>query len=207
MEDIRESMKKKRVYLAGPEVFLSEALQIAEVKKQVCKEFGLIGVFPLDNTLRVRSLSKRRAGLRISACNEELMRSCDAIIANMTPFRGPSADPGTAYEMGFMRGLEKPVFAYSNDSRLFKERTREYCIAKEARRKDEVRLEDENGMVIEDYDLADNLMLIGAIHSSGGAIVVADVPSPERQTNLTAFRACVQQAAQVLAARQARRIR
>ena len=28
---------------------------------------------------------------------------------------------GTAYELGFMRGLNKPVFAYSNESRLFTE--------------------------------------------------------------------------------------
>ena len=32
------------------------------------------------------------------------MQGCDAMIVNLTPFRGPSADVGSAYEMGFMRG-------------------------------------------------------------------------------------------------------
>ena len=35
----------------------------------------------------------------------------------MTPFRGPSIDPGTAYEMGFMRALKRPVLGYRNDPR------------------------------------------------------------------------------------------
>jgi nucleoside 2-deoxyribosyltransferase len=37
------------------------------------------------------------------------------MIVNLTPFLGPSADVGSAYEMGFMRTLGRPIFAYSND--------------------------------------------------------------------------------------------
>ena len=42
------------------------------------------------------------------------MRSCDLLIANCTPFRGVSMDVGTAFEIGFMRALGRPVFGYSN---------------------------------------------------------------------------------------------
>ena len=52
--------------------------------------------------------------MQISAGNEELIRSCRLLIANLTPFRGPSADVGTAYEIGFARALKLPVYAYSN---------------------------------------------------------------------------------------------
>jgi nucleoside 2-deoxyribosyltransferase len=31
-----------------------------------------------------------------------MMDAADAIIANLTPFRGPGADPGTVYELGYM---------------------------------------------------------------------------------------------------------
>jgi nucleoside 2-deoxyribosyltransferase len=41
------------------------------------------------------------------------------MIVNLTPFRGPSADVGSAYEMGFMRALGRPIFAYSHDARPF----------------------------------------------------------------------------------------
>ena len=80
------------------------------------------------------------------------MRGCDAMIVNITPFRGPSADVGSAYERGFMRALGRPIFAYSNDSRRFPERVRAFC-------GDAVRLrptgenEDLDGMAIEPFGL------------------------------------------------------
>jgi nucleoside 2-deoxyribosyltransferase len=60
------------------------------------------------------SLGQR--ALAISRAMERVMQTCDAMIVNLTPFRGPSADVGSAYEMGFMRALGRPIFAYSNDS-------------------------------------------------------------------------------------------
>ena len=96
------------------------------------------------------------------------MQGCDAMIVNLTPFRGPSADVGSAYEMGFMRALGRPIFAYSNDSRLFVERVRAFC-------GDAVRLrptgehEDLDEMAIEPFELHDNLMLVGGSLTPAGA--------------------------------------
>ena len=36
-----------------------------------------------------------------------MMDAADAIIANLTPFRGPGADAGTVYELGYMAGRGK----------------------------------------------------------------------------------------------------
>ena len=44
------------------------------------------------------------------------MDAADAIIANLTPFRGAGADPGTVYELGYMAGRRKFCLAYSNDA-------------------------------------------------------------------------------------------
>ncbi|MFC7552233.1 nucleoside 2-deoxyribosyltransferase [Pseudoroseomonas wenyumeiae] len=41
----------------------------------------------------------------------------------MTPFRGPSADAGTVFELGFMRALGRPVFGYANAVANFRDRT------------------------------------------------------------------------------------
>jgi nucleoside 2-deoxyribosyltransferase len=49
------------------------------------------------------------------------------MIVNMTPFRAPSADVGSAYEMGFIRALGRPIFAYSNDERPFLDRVIAFC--------------------------------------------------------------------------------
>ena len=98
-----------RAYLAGPDIFLPEARQWAERKKAICARHGLIGVSPLDQLPDQPSdwaaLPKWQ---RIALRNETLIRSCDVMIANLTPFRGPSADVGPVYEVAFMRAIARP---------------------------------------------------------------------------------------------------
>src|SRR5438067_177093 len=112
-----------RVYLAGPDVFLPNATLQGEKKKAVCQTYGLQGVFPLDAEIAAANKPRRETGLLISQANERLIRSCAALIANMTPFRGVSTDVGTAYEMGFGCALGLVVFAYSNIATPFAQRT------------------------------------------------------------------------------------
>lgn len=177
-----------KIYLAGPEVFLPDAQEIGAAKKAVCAEYGLEGLFPLDGGLDLSGLTKRQAGLAIYDANIALIEAADGCIANVTPFRGPSLDPGTAYEIGHMRGLRKPVFAYSNDVRLFAARTRAFCGVSGAR--------DEEGLLIEDFGLTDNLMIDGAAVCSGSPILCEDKAGV--LDDLAAFRACAARAADIL---------
>jgi len=101
-----------KIYLAGPDVFLPDAIEIGRRKAALCATHGLTGLYPLDNVV---DLEADDASLRIFHGNEAMMREADAIIANLTPFRGPSADAGTVYEIGYMAGLGKLCLAYSND--------------------------------------------------------------------------------------------
>ena len=104
----------KCIYLAGPEVFLADTHEIGARKRAICARHGLVGVYPADEEcLRDPTLPPPEQGLAISRAMERAMRGCHAMIVNLTPFRGPSADVGSAYEMGFMRALGRPVFAYS----------------------------------------------------------------------------------------------
>ena len=81
------------------------------------------------------------------------MNKCDLIIANMTSFRGPSMDVGTAFEIGYMTAQGKPVWGYSLDGRLYCDRIEHRnCI-------------DTKGMSVEAFDMADNLMMVGASES------------------------------------------
>ena len=41
-----------RIYLAGPEVFLPDAREIADAKKAICRAHGLEGVFPADPEIK-----------------------------------------------------------------------------------------------------------------------------------------------------------
>jgi nucleoside 2-deoxyribosyltransferase len=79
-----------RAYLAGPDIFLSEAVQLTERKKTICVRYGLIGISPLDplpnEPAEWAALPEWR---RIALRNEAYIRSCDLMLANLTPFRGP----------------------------------------------------------------------------------------------------------------------
>lgn len=41
------------------------------------------------------------------------------MIANLTPFRGASADAGTLVELGWFLGRGRPIFGYSNSATPF----------------------------------------------------------------------------------------
>ncbi|MGF1612183.1 MAG: nucleoside 2-deoxyribosyltransferase, partial [Kiloniellales bacterium] len=152
-------------YLAGPEVFLENAKAIGEAKCRICDEYGLKGVFPLDKALDLAGLSPEEAGLAIYRANRELMDGCDLVIANMTPFRGPSMDVGTAFEMGYMRGLGRPVFGYSNVAGDYLARVEAFYQGGLSSTSGHTL--DPNGMTVEPFRLADNLMLEGAVRDFG----------------------------------------
>jgi nucleoside 2-deoxyribosyltransferase len=182
-----------RVYLAGPDVFREDWRAVSDAKKALCRSYGFDGVFPLDGAIK-KQRSKRQFGYAISRANEKLMQSCDLIIANMTPFRGPSMDVGTAFEMGFMRALGKPVLGYSNVKGNLVSRTVAHLGKKAVRRKGAKGvLEDNFGMAIEDFGLADNLMLDGAVHGSGAKVITAS-SERTRFSDLRGFEQCLKQA-------------
>jgi len=188
----------KRIYLAGPEVFLSNAREIGARKRAICEQHGLVGVFPADEEdVCDPTLSLSEQGLAISRAMERVMQACDAMIVNLTPFRGPSADVGSAYEMGYMRALGRPIFSYSNDDRPFTDRVAAFCEGV-VRVRTTGEHEDPDGMAIEPFMLHDNLMLAGGVIASGGCIVAESVAHTERYTSLVAFARCVAHAAEQL---------
>jgi nucleoside 2-deoxyribosyltransferase len=85
-----------KLYLAGPDVFLREAVEIGRRKKALCRDNGHEGLFPLDNDVSPDDAAA------IFAANRGLMDRADAGLFNLSPFRGPSADAGTVFELGYM---------------------------------------------------------------------------------------------------------
>ncbi|MFZ4806960.1 MAG: nucleoside 2-deoxyribosyltransferase [Hyphomicrobiaceae bacterium] len=182
-----------RIYLAGPEVFLPDAQDAGRRKAALAAEHGLEGVFPLDAALDLVGLPKPEAARRIALANKALMRSCDALIANLTPFRGISADAGTVFEVGYMRALGKPVLGYTNTPLDYRRR------AEMQRAIPRLPFEaDAPAIAVEDFDLAENLMIEVAILESGGILVRSTVPAGEEMTGLDGFRACLVRARALL---------
>jgi nucleoside 2-deoxyribosyltransferase len=182
-----------RVYLAGPEVFFADPIAQGAEKKRIAAELGFEGVFPLDNEIDGAGLSPERLARAISHGNERLMRGSDLVIANCTPFRGASMDSGTAFEIGFMRALGKPVFGYSNVAADYGRRVRSTPAEVLASWDPETRRAD-----IEDFGLAENLMIAIAVLDTGGEFVVRDVAPDRVLSDLQGFRDCLALARRVL---------
>src|ERR1700691_1741639 len=144
-----------KVYLAGPDVFLPDALEVGRQKTEICRRHGLTGLSPLDNVV---DRATTEASLRIFRANETMMDQADTIIANLTPFRGPGADAGTVYELGYMAPRGKFCLGFSNHPAVYADRVRRFT--KVMARGD--RLADADGLTVEDFGRNDNLMMIHA---------------------------------------------
>ena len=171
-------MRPRRVYLAGPDVFFPDAVEVGARKKAICSEHGFEGVFPLDAELDLAGLAPPEQGYRCFDAMIALMEDCDLVIANLTPFRGPSMDVGTAVEIGYMHGRGKPVFGYTNVATSYAERVAP------------------DDFLIEPFDLVDNLMVEGPIHNTGVHVIRSSVPNEQIYDSYEGFSACVALAAE-----------
>jgi nucleoside 2-deoxyribosyltransferase len=178
-----------KIYLAGPDVFLPDAIAIGRRKAELCARHGLTGLYPLDNTV---DLSARGASLDIFKGNEAMMDAADAVITNLTPFRGAGADPGTVYELGYMAGRGKLCLGYSNDPAPYAARVARFCAVTKS---PDGRLTDPQGLTVEDFGLPDNLMMIHALELHGYALIAPKLAAEDIWRDLTAFEACVKRLA------------
>jgi nucleoside 2-deoxyribosyltransferase len=176
------------IYLAGPDVFLPDAVEMGRRKVEICARHGLIGLFPLDNVI---DRDATDASLQIFRANEAMMDECDIIIANLTPFRGPGADAGTVYELGYMAARGKFCLAYCNDPAAYADRVRRFTQVTSR----DGRLVDADGLTVEDFGHRDNLMMIHALDLYGAPLVLPRDRPANLWYDLTAFEVCVAMAA------------
>ncbi|MBY0380460.1 MAG: nucleoside 2-deoxyribosyltransferase [Xanthobacteraceae bacterium] len=162
-----------KIYLAGPDVFLPNAVAMGRRKRDLCERYGHEGLYPLDNEVDPRA---KDASLRIFQGNQDMMDIADAIIANLTPFRGPSADAGTIFELGYMagwrtpEGLRKICLGYSNAPAPYATRVANFTDLKKT---SEGQLLDPDDMIVEDFGHADNLMIVHALEERGHPLMTA----------------------------------
>jgi nucleoside 2-deoxyribosyltransferase len=142
------------VYLAGPEVFFPDVIEVAARLKALCAVHGLDGLFPTD--------AERPSGDGISVAraiyigNVALLERSAAVVADISPFRGAGMDPGTAWEIGYAVARGLPVFAYSHDLRAYAERVGPAGSGPRGP-------VDADGRLIEDFGLVENLMITESV--------------------------------------------
>ncbi|OCJ13410.1 nucleoside 2-deoxyribosyltransferase [Rhizobium sp. AC44/96] len=160
-------------------------------KGELALDYGFAPSVMAETELDPTGLTPFEFGCRISAANERMMRDSDVAIANLTPFRGIAADVGTAFEVGFMRALGKPVFGYTNVVRGYFERLTEDYYGGRCERQSDGYVRGPDGMMVENHMMVDNLMIDGAIDVSGGLLLRRDVPADAVYEDLSAYVDCL----------------
>ena len=163
------------VYFAGPDVFSRDARAVGAKKIQLCKALGFEGLFPLDG-----DASGEGAAVSIFTANRKLMNRADAGLFNLTPFRGPSADAGTVFELGYMAAQGKPIFGYTSSAVLYADRAETAMVCDGQRR-------DRDDYLIEDFGLTDNLMIVRAIREAGGDVAAVNTNGAPSLAAMEAF--------------------
>jgi nucleoside 2-deoxyribosyltransferase len=192
-------MTERSFYLAGPDVFLPDAIAILTAKVAMATEYGFKALIPGDDHMQARvAAAAPIPSSAIYAANVATMKQADFGILNLTPFRGISADVGTVFELGLLTGLGKPVFGYTNVAADYLDR-----IWLKMKQGEGVGLSakwvDDHACGIENYQNADNLMIDGALGATGG-MVREETALPMLFQNLEGFRACLEVAAKHFAA-------
>lgn len=178
-----------KIYVAGPEVFLPNAREIMDRKVELCRSYGFQAICPGDLEIPPQP-TKKAFGLAISTVDEDMMNRADGVIANLTPFRGISADVGTCFELGYMCAQGKLVAAYTNVAENYFERAARYYDDRITEDAKGIR-RGPGGLSLENFDMIDNLMIHGGIERRGGHIAIHTAVADALYTDLTAFEKCL----------------
>lgn len=143
-----------KIYLAGPDVFLRNSVEVGELHKQECEKFGYEGLYPLDNIIETKGLTKKEIAKNIFEANRKMIKSADVVVADLNAFRGKEIDSGTSWEIGYAVALGITVIGYMESTKSYKDRfdLNEVKIGVDA-------MYDSESREIEDFDLPVNLML------------------------------------------------
>lgn len=141
---------KLKVYMAGFEVFRTDAVELGKQMKELCEAYGFEGIFPLDKDIKP-SPTKWETAQAIFAGNVKLVQKADIIIANLNPFRGHEPDSGTVFECGLGYAMNKKLYGFVSDKRTQAEKLLPGIDSQTGLYQD--------GMQVENFELPTNLML------------------------------------------------
>jgi nucleoside 2-deoxyribosyltransferase len=102
------------VFLAGPDPWFPDAAAHRDRRDAMVRAAGLTPVVPGAGAGLGEAQRSEVAARLLYADTLSELRVADAVIANLTPWRGASCDPAAAFQAGFAAALGKPVLAYMN---------------------------------------------------------------------------------------------
>lgn len=166
---------RKKIYLAGPDVFYPDAVARAAVARKLVESMGYEALIPLDG--EINTDNPDYVPRLIYQKNMIMLQAADAVVANVTSFRGVEPDSGTVFEIGYAVGLGKPVITYDEMETTVLDRTVEYfntyARAQVFNHKADGETVFPDGMKAEAFCMTHNLMLMFGTHPVHGDLKVA----------------------------------
>jgi len=152
----------KKIYIAGPDVFEKDSIEIGKNLVKLCQKYGYEGLYPLDNVVDFTQ-AKHKIAQDIFEANVAMIQEADIIIANLNPFRGKEPDSGTVWECGYAYGLGKKVYGYMDSMQEYIDN-----FSEDEKFAEGDTFVDESGRLIEDFAYPVNLMLACSVKLVGG---------------------------------------
>lgn len=147
-----------KIYLAGPTVFLKNSDIVFKELTNLFSLNGFQAITPFESELNPFLKTKREVSSKIYQENLEKIHQCDAIVADLNPFRSEGFEPdsGTVFEVGYGYALKKPIIAVLTDQRPLRTKLSESLGEYETTRGF---FDKKHDLLIEDFDNPVNLML------------------------------------------------
>lgn len=141
------------IFLAGIERYEENGEEIFKKMKQLCKDYGFDAVSPLDQTTGVQIVETDNPyawAAKVFDNNQQQVRNCDIVIANLNDFRGYEISNDVAFECGMAYQLGKKLYGYMDNT--------DPLIMKIPHFGEELEYRDQSGFNVENFDYPANLM-------------------------------------------------
>lgn len=149
---------KPIVYLAGPERYDTDAAEKYDSMKELCAKYGFYAITPTDEIPGIPAADTddiyTNAYLTFMR-QQQHVRDCDIILANLNDFHGWEPDSDTSFECGMAFQLGKKMFSYMDSNEKMIHRVPNF--GKEFDYRDHCQCNTEN------FDYPINLMFSGSM--------------------------------------------
>lgn len=120
-----ENATKPVIFLAGPERYDLDAKAQYAAMCELCRSYGLHPITPLDDAPGVPTVDADDPYTRayqIFNKNQQHVRNCDILLANLNDFHGWEPESDTSFECGMAYQLGKKLYGYMNQLTRMRER-------------------------------------------------------------------------------------
>ena len=113
------------IFLSGPERYDLDAEKKYEAMKELCRAHGLYPITPIDPAPGVPEIESDDPYTRAYNTfdrNQQHVRNCDILLANLNDFHGWEPESDTSFECGMAFQLGKKLYAYMDDTTRMRDR-------------------------------------------------------------------------------------